>query len=326
MTSPAGNGSTDPRAGARGPLAAFDLPPGCAAESDGPPDHGEVLPVEERKAAMSGLDPMEVKWSLGAFVLATIAGIAIPAYIIAENKITKKVKDTIAVAPDAKLLGGLLLLLCAIGFVALWKRKRTLVAFDLFLLGFGFTLFVGLFGFVFILLGGWLLLRAWRINKYGTTNSKAIARQVRDRPRGRQRKEAAKRLESTAKTVVKYAQTAHATSATRPSPPPGRRSPNPRNSFAASRSRLTSFSRRARPGGPSAAAGARRPADAPATGPWAPRPRPAAPPPRSPSRSPSSRWPAATAAGRGGAWCPASISASRNAGGPLHQRLQRQRS
>jgi hypothetical protein len=125
-------------------------------------------------------------------VLATIAGIAIPAYIIADNKVTKRGKDTIAVAPDAKLLGGLLLFLCLIGFLALWKRKRTLVAFDLFLLGFGFTLFVGLVGFVFILLGGWLLLRAWRINKYGTTNSKAIASQARDRPRGRDRKEAAK--------------------------------------------------------------------------------------------------------------------------------------
>ena len=153
---------------------------------------------------MSGLDPMEVKWSLGAFILATIAGIAIPAYIIADNKITKRGKDTIAVAPDAKLLGGLLLLLCAIGFVALWKRKRTLVAFDLFLLGFGFTLFVGLVGFVFILLGGWLLLRAWRLNKYGTTNSKAIASQVRDRPPRTDRKEAAKTAgKSTAKTAVR---------------------------------------------------------------------------------------------------------------------------
>ncbi len=101
--------------------------------------------------------------------------------------------------------------MCVIGFVALWKRKRTLVAFDLFLLGFGFTLFVGLVGFVFILLGGWLLLRAWRLNKYGTTNSKAIASQVRDRPRGRDRKEAAKTAgKSTAKTrgEVGHAQTA----------------------------------------------------------------------------------------------------------------------
>ncbi len=99
---------------------------------------------------MSTLNQLETKWTLGAFVLATVAGIAIPAYFIAENKVTKAGKNTIAVAPDAKLLGGVILVLCAIGFVALWKRKRTLVAFDLFLVGFAFTLFVGLIGFAFI--------------------------------------------------------------------------------------------------------------------------------------------------------------------------------
>ena len=74
--------------------------------------------------------------------------------------------------------------------MALWKRKRTLVAFALFLVGFAFTLFIGLVGFAFILLGGWLMLRAWRISKYGTTNSKTIAREAAARPRGRDRKQA----------------------------------------------------------------------------------------------------------------------------------------
>jgi hypothetical protein len=174
-------------------LGAFSGPkPPTGSGGSKQADPVSILPPEERKAAMSSLDPLERKWSLGAFVLATVAGIAIPAYIIAENKVTKKGKDTIAVAPDAKLLGGVILLLCAIGFVSLWKRKRTLVAFDLFLLGFAFTLFIGLIGFAFILLGGWLMLRAWRLNKYGTTNAKAIAKEAAARPRGRERKEAAK--------------------------------------------------------------------------------------------------------------------------------------
>ena len=204
MMSPAGNGSNSPQTWSSRLLGAFTAPRGGTGGSNETPNTGEILPAEERKAAMSGLDPMETKWSLGAFVLAAVAGIAIPAYIIAENKVTKRGKDTIAVAPDAKLLGGVLLLLCVIGFLALWKRKRTLVAFDLFLLGFGFTLFVGLVGFVFILLGGWLMLRAWRLNKYGTTDSKAIASQVRDRPRGRDRKEAAKAAgKATGKTLAK---------------------------------------------------------------------------------------------------------------------------
>jgi hypothetical protein len=150
-----------------------------------------ILPPEERKAAMQTLDPLEVKWSMSAFILATVAGIAIPAYIIATNKVTRRGKNTIAVAPDAKLLGGAILLLCVIGLLALWKRKRTLVAFDFFLVGFAFTLFIGLIGFAFILLGGWLMLRAWRLNKYGTTNARAIAQEAKTRPRGRERKAAA---------------------------------------------------------------------------------------------------------------------------------------
>jgi hypothetical protein len=152
--------------------------PGTQGESD-------RVPEEQRKEVMRSLNPQEVKLTFGAFMLATIAGIAIPAYIIATNKVTKAGKNTIAVAPDAKLLGGVILLLCVLGFVTLWKRKRTFVSFDLFLIGFAFTLFIGLIGFVFILLGGWLMLRAWRINRYGTTDAKAIRQEVAARPRGK---------------------------------------------------------------------------------------------------------------------------------------------
>jgi hypothetical protein len=152
----------------------WPTPPPKPAAGDEP----DIIPPERRKAAMTSLDPQEVRWSFGAFLLATIAGVAIPAYIVASNKVTERGKNTIAVAPDAWLLGGAILLFCIIGFVLLWKRRRSLMAFDLFLIGFGFTLFIGLVGFVFILLGGWLLLRAWRINKYGTTNSKVIAKET----------------------------------------------------------------------------------------------------------------------------------------------------
>ncbi len=151
----------------------------------------ELVPAEQRKEVMRSLDPKETKLSFGAYVLATIAGVAIPAYIIGSNKVTKAGKNTIAVAPDAKLLGGVILLLCIFGFVAVWKRRRTLVAFDLFLIGFAFTLFIGLIGFIFILLGGWLMLRAWRINRYGTTNAKVIAKESANRPRGKAARSAA---------------------------------------------------------------------------------------------------------------------------------------
>ena len=148
------------------------------ADADG------ILPPGRRKKAMTSLDPKEVKLAFGAFLLSLVAGVVIPAYITAANKVTRRGKNTYAVAPDAWLLGGALIVLSLVGFVVLWRRRRTLVAFDLFFVGFGFTLFIGLAGFVFILLGGWLMLRAWRINRYGTTNAKAIAREASARDAG----------------------------------------------------------------------------------------------------------------------------------------------
>jgi hypothetical protein len=163
---------------------------------DGQPDR---VPAERRKAVMRSLDPQEVKLAFGAFTLATIAGIAIPAYILATDKITKAGKHSIAVAPDAALLGGVIIVLCILGFVTLWKRKRTFVSFALFLIGFAFTLFIGLIGFVFILVGGWLMLRAWRINRYGTTDAKAIRQEVASRPRGKAGASASRSSSSTSK-------------------------------------------------------------------------------------------------------------------------------
>ncbi len=186
-----GNGGSRPQTWSARLMGVFTGPSPSGSPGQAT-DPAEILPQSERKAAMSTLSELERKWTLGAFILATVAGIAIPAYFVAENKVTKAGKNSIAVAPDAKLLGGVILILCVIGFAALWKRKRTLVAFDLFLIGFAFTVFVGLIGFAFILLGGWLMLRAWRLNKYGTTNSKMIAREAASRPRGRERKEAAR--------------------------------------------------------------------------------------------------------------------------------------
>jgi hypothetical protein len=227
MTPSAGNGSNTPQTWSARLLGAFSGPRSSAGVSDDKTDPAEILPPEERKAAMSRLDQMEAKWTLGAFILATIAGIAIPAYFIAVNKVTKRGKNTIAVAPDAKWLGALILVLCVIGFLALWKRKRTFVAFDLFLVGFAFTLFIGLIGFVFILLGGWLMLRAWRLNKYGTTNAKIIAKEAAARPRGRERKQAAKASSGKSPTKTGERRPPSANKRYTPKAPPRKKIPKP---------------------------------------------------------------------------------------------------
>jgi hypothetical protein len=199
MSPTAGNGSSKPQTLTGRILAAFTGPT-PAGSADGESEAPEILPPEERKGVMSTLDPMETKWALIGLIAATLAGVAVPAYYLIANPLTKQDGKYVAVSPDAGLLGGVILVLCVIGFAALWRRKRTLVAFSLFLLGFAFAVFIGFAGFLFIFLGGWLMLRAWRMNKYGTTNAKVIRRVAAEQPRGRQRKEAARAASKTAST------------------------------------------------------------------------------------------------------------------------------
>jgi hypothetical protein len=163
-------------------------------------DEPEIIPAAERKAVMRSLDGREARFSFVAWVLAIVAGIAIPAYIVASNRVTKAGKNSISVAPDAEWLAAVILVLCVLGFVLLWKRKRTPMVFDLFFTGFAFTLFTPVLGFAFIIFGGWLMLRAWRINRYGTTIAKVIAKESANRPRGKDAKSTARATSS--KTVA----------------------------------------------------------------------------------------------------------------------------
>ncbi len=191
MTWTAPDGNRGPQTWGSRFKSAFSAPPSSGA-AGGASEPDEIIPPEERKAAMSGLDPLEQKLARWALALAAAAALGAAIYINSANKVTKAGKNSIAVAPDAWLLTGVILLMCVLGGLALWKNKRTFVTFALFLIGFAFTLPFGLIGLVFILLGGWFMLRAWRINRYGTTNSKLIAREAANRPRGRDRTQAAK--------------------------------------------------------------------------------------------------------------------------------------
>ncbi len=254
------------------PLRELFWPSPPAPGSDGADADG-ILPPERRKKAMTSLDPKEVKLAFAAFMLSLVAGVVIPAYITAANKVTRRGKNTYAVAPDAWLLGGALIVLSLVGLVVLWRRRRTLVSFALFFIGFGFTLFIGLAGFVFILLGGWLMLRAWRINRYGTTNAKVIARETSAR-RGRDRGTTTKtRSKTSAGSTPAPARRRRPASATRPNHRPGSGSPSPPSNPECLR-------RRAPPAARHAAAGARRPGVAPTSGRSAPPPGRGAPRPR----------------------------------------------
>jgi hypothetical protein len=143
----------------------------------------EVIPAgPKRRKAMSTIDDIERKWSMAGLVLAFLLAIFLPIY--AHTSLHSAKDKTTGVTSEALLISGAILLFCVVALVGLLRRKRTLIAFAFFLSGLAFTLTFGPLGFGFILLGGWLMLRAYRIQKYGVPGAKQVAREAALRPRG----------------------------------------------------------------------------------------------------------------------------------------------
>jgi hypothetical protein len=164
-----------------------------------PEEPDRVLSPDERRAAMSGLNAVEVKWAKAGLILATGLGIVLTLYLSSAHRTRtetiirhgKKVKGIVPISGTWLLLGAIVLVFCGLGFIALRRRKRSLVVFSFFVTGFSFTLIFAPLGFALILLGGWLLLRAYRIQKFGTANAKMAAKEASARPPRRERKQAA---------------------------------------------------------------------------------------------------------------------------------------
>jgi hypothetical protein len=159
------------------------------------PAPGRILEGAERKAAMRTIDATEIKWSKAVLILSALLAVAVPIIVASEHKTTKVAGShtSATVAPDALLLGGVVLLFCLLGAIALRRRRRSLLAFAFFVIGFALTLLTfAPLGFAVIVLGGWLMLRAWRMQKYGTTNSRQVAREAAARPSRKVRQQAAK--------------------------------------------------------------------------------------------------------------------------------------
>ncbi len=188
-----------------------------------------IIPLEQRKSKMSSMDGRETRFSFIGFLLAAIFGLVLPIYYIVKHVETKTGKHQVSVGPDALLLGGAVLLFAVVGFIVLWKRRRTMVAFLLFLVGLGVGYSILFIGFVFIVLGGWLMLNAWRIHRYGTADAKLIRQEAANRPRGREARAAAPRSKA-AGTSSSGSGTRKAPTASKrytPKAPPRKKIPKP---------------------------------------------------------------------------------------------------
>jgi hypothetical protein len=161
-------------------------------QAQSPTEPGRVLNQSERKAAMATIDDIERKWVMAGLAVSTLIALIVPIAAIVTHK-TVKVggHEKAYVSPDALLLCGAVLLFNALGVYALRRRKRTLLVFVLFIVGLALTIVNPVLGFALVGMGGWLMIRAHRLQKYGTANAKQVARSAATRPSRKERQKAA---------------------------------------------------------------------------------------------------------------------------------------
>lgn len=112
-----------------------------------------------------------------------------------------------------------LLLLAIVLLVATRIGRRAPLGFAALLSGFAFESQVGLLGLPFIFGGGWLLVRAWRVQRYGTPNARGAMATAREGPPRRGRSGAA----GGGRPAGKQGKAATATADRRPNPSASKR-------------------------------------------------------------------------------------------------------
>jgi hypothetical protein len=180
---------------------------------------GGDLSDDEVRERLRTLDPQERKW--GFYAVAALAFYAAVAFVphlfgntpevlveplvkkhclftLVHKVCTRRVVYTPSdfLWPSAVSISGLIPLL-AIGSVfafGIWRSKRTLTIFMALLTGF----VGGLVGIALFVYSGWLVIRSFRLSRYGTTNAKEVRQASLDRAAARREaRRDAKRAPST---------------------------------------------------------------------------------------------------------------------------------
>jgi len=174
------------------PAASPPAEPEPAAEPRASRDAGP-LPDAEVRERMRTLDARERKWGFiaGGFVLA-LSVLYVPEllhttygpptakpYLLNRCRnglhLVHKLCETVYHPSDYALQFSILIILGVVFLLSVWRAKRSLTIFFSMLAGLAST-FVG--GVVVLIVGlgygGWLLARSWRMQRYGTTDSKEV--------------------------------------------------------------------------------------------------------------------------------------------------------
>ena len=124
---------------------------------------------------MSELDERERKFSLAGVVLAT--GLVVSGYLIDRHSSVERVRT----ASGTLLIAGIVVLvIMALGIVF---RRRAMVGFASFMVGFALITGGNVFGVLFLGFGGWLLVRALRNQRSAKTSDSAPAAKPKPPPK-----------------------------------------------------------------------------------------------------------------------------------------------
>ena len=253
-----------------------------APRTGGTPGPQQPISEGEKKQAIFNLDPREKKYGLiGAALAAVIALWQVLPYLFNPKNPVKlpvgknhsctsgfkyhQAANACEAVYDRAHWGFELAVLLAFAlaiFVTVRFGRRSAAGFAALMAGLAFEAEVGILGIPFIFGGGWLLMRAWRVQRYGSPTA------TKGNPSGEKRPPPARTERPTRK--AKQPEKKGPVASKRYTPKSQKRkrpAPTPPSSSA-----------------PSAAGPARRPAGGRASGRSAPPRAPAAPRPRSPCR------------------------------------------
>jgi hypothetical protein len=200
-------------------------------DDDAPPEEGrrskrsslfspsaeQELSDPELRERMRTLDPTERKWGFGVAGLALVFSLLVIPSLL--HNTTRAVSQTFNRAKclregdvwsattktcsklyhpaDFVLVFVLLIVVGCVLLFAVWRSMRALTIFTAIFVGLAATLVTGVIGIAAIGYGAWLLMRSWRLQRYGAKDSKTVRRVATERAdERREAKRAAKQSPS----------------------------------------------------------------------------------------------------------------------------------
>src|SRR5579872_5910458 len=170
----------------------------AASRSSGQPMLARLLGRQPRTHAdpelrdlVRTLDDTERKWTFGAAGVSGLLALLLASHLSGKTiawtnstyhkgdvctKIVKGTCELRTITYPADYLGpfiALLVIAVVLGYAA-YARKRSLAAFAAILVGLAASYVAGIIGVLLLIFGGWLVVRGWRLSRYGTSSAKEV--------------------------------------------------------------------------------------------------------------------------------------------------------